>query len=155
VVIIRHAEKPAKGDNLTCQGLNRSLKLPGILYSKYGVPAYTYVPSVGKGKATKHARMFQTITPMAVKYNLVINSKYDENDAVQLATDILEKKGLVLVVWTHSSIQALARSLGIGTTGLNWDSNDYDSIWVISFSNGVASFSTDHEGVTASSACSF
>jgi hypothetical protein len=155
VVIIRHAEKPPKGDNLTCQGLNRSLKLPGLLYSRFGIPAYTYIPSVGKGKSTKHSRMFQTIIPMAVKYNLVINSKYDENDSAELAADILEKKGLVLIVWQHSNIPAVARALGVKTDVLKWDDNDYDSIWVITFSNGISSFSTDKEGLNVSPSCPF
>jgi hypothetical protein len=54
VIIIRHAEKPPKGDNLTCEGLNRSLRLPAILNTKFGIPDYVYVPSLGMDKTTKH-----------------------------------------------------------------------------------------------------
>lgn len=43
LVFIRHAEKPLKGDNLTCQGLNRALQIPAVLYNKFGVPAYLFV----------------------------------------------------------------------------------------------------------------
>ena len=92
---------------------------------------------------------------MAVKYNLVINSKYDENDSAELAADILEKKGLVLIVWQHSNIPAVARALGVKTDVLKWDDNDYDSIWVITFSNGISSFSTDKEGLNVSPSCPF
>src|ERR1700748_3559692 len=80
VVIIRHGEKPDNGDNLNCQGLNRSLALPKVLYAKFGVASAVYVPSINGGNKTKSGRMFQTITPYAVKYNLQINSSYDEDE---------------------------------------------------------------------------
>ncbi|HMI63613.1 MAG TPA: hypothetical protein VK518_22005 [Puia sp.] len=70
IVLIRHAEKPAKGYNLTCQGLNRSLQLVPLLHSRFELPTSIYVPNLGQGDTTKHARMFQTIVPFAVKYNL-------------------------------------------------------------------------------------
>jgi hypothetical protein len=37
VVIIRHGEKPETGDNLSCQGENRALQLPAVLYKKYNI----------------------------------------------------------------------------------------------------------------------
>src|ERR1700709_617507 len=76
IVIIRHGEKPDDGDNLNCQGLNRSLALPRVLYNKFGVASYLFVPVISGGKKTKSGRMFQTITPYAIKYNLPINSNY-------------------------------------------------------------------------------
>ena len=69
LVFIRHGEKPLKGDNLTCQGLNRALLLPNFIFKRFGVPSYLFVPGLALGEATKHARMFQTITPLAIKYN--------------------------------------------------------------------------------------
>ena len=51
-----------------------------MIYRKFNKPDYTFVPSLGLDKSTKHARMFQTITPFAIKYNLTINSQYEEND---------------------------------------------------------------------------
>ena len=79
VVIIRHGEKPADksdgGDNLSCQGQNRALQLPAVLIKKIGKPDYTYVPALKLDKNTAHSRMFQTVTPFAVKYDLTINSK--------------------------------------------------------------------------------
>jgi len=51
IVIIRHAEKPVKGDNLTCQGLNRALQLPKMLKDKFGIPAYIFVPAIGLGES--------------------------------------------------------------------------------------------------------
>lgn len=39
VVLIRHGEKPVSGlGQLSCQGLNRALALPGVLMAKLGRP---------------------------------------------------------------------------------------------------------------------
>lgn len=44
IVLMRHAEKPPDGDNLSCQGLNRSLALPKVLNETIGIPDYIYIP---------------------------------------------------------------------------------------------------------------
>src|ERR1700750_2419010 len=76
LVFIRHAEKPDDGDNLNCQGLNRSMLLPAVLAKKFGKPGNIYIPAPKTGSVTKRARMLQTITPFVAKYNLNINSVY-------------------------------------------------------------------------------
>jgi hypothetical protein len=85
IVIIRHGEKPEIGDNLSCQGESRALQLPKVLYQKFNKPDYIYVPSLKLGKSITHARMFQMITPFAVKYNLTINGEFDSNDYANIA----------------------------------------------------------------------
>jgi len=155
IIFIRHAEKPLKGDNLTCEGLNRSLKLPAVITSKFGIPAYVFVPSLGLGEATKHARMFQTIVPLAAKYNLTINSSRTEKDSLGMAADIKSRNGVVLVSWEHGGIAPIVRALGVKESGLKWPDNDYDSIWVITFNNGVAVLTRDKEGIVAAKGCDF
>jgi hypothetical protein len=156
VIFIRHAEKTSQGDNLTCAGLNRSLLLPHVIVSKFGVPDYTYVPSLGLGEYTSRGRMFQTVSPLAIKYNLAINSKYNEDDATGIASDIMQKKGTVLVVWEHHEIISIVEALGIHNQDLIWNHNDFDSIWIITFDkNGKATFTEDTEGIRPSSNCSY
>ena len=154
VVIIRHGEKPGDGDNLSCKGLNRSLALPPVLFKKFGIPNHTYVPSLELGKSTKHSRMFQTVTPMAVKYNLAITSKFDEKDTTAAANEVLTKKKTVLMVWGHSAIPDLAKAFGVDTPP-NWVGSDFDSIWIITYPNGKAVFSQDKEGILPSDDCPF
>jgi hypothetical protein len=155
VVLIRHAEKPKKGDNLTCQGLNRSLEIPAMLHARFGVPAFTYVPAIGLGDSTKHSRMFQTVIPFAVQYNLALNSKFSEGDSTGIAGDIFQKKGTVLIVWEHKRISSIARALGIREEPLKWDDDDYDSIWVISYAHGMAKLTRTSEGLKPAPACPF
>jgi hypothetical protein len=155
IVFIRHAEKPLKGDNLTCEGLNRSLKLPAVITAKFGIPAFIFVPGLGLGEATKHARMFQTIVPLAAKYNLTINSSRTEKDSLGMAADIKSRSGVVLVAWEHGGIAPIARALGVKESGLKWPDDDYDSIWIVTFDNGVAVLTKDKEGIVAAKGCDF
>lgn len=156
VVLIRHAEKPIKGGNLTCQGFNRSLQLPALLKERFGIPSAIYIPSIGMGDSTKHSRMFQTIIPFAVKYNLALISKWEENDSAQLAGEIRQhKKGTVLIIWEHKRIPSIARALGIIDDTLRWPDDDYDSIWILTFKNGSAQLEKEKEGLHPSSTCSF
>lgn len=154
VVIIRHGEKPAQGGNLSCQGENRALQLPKVLYAKFSKPDYTYVPVLGLGKNTSHARMFQTVSPFAIKYDLEVNSKFDEKDYGGVAKNVMGKTGTVLMVWEHSAIPRLAKALGVANPP-GWNGDDFDSIWVITFAGGKAALTIGQEGITPSAECSF
>jgi hypothetical protein len=113
IVIIRHAEKPDDGDNLSCKGQNRAAALPAVLEAKFGKPSRIYVPALKLGKSTRHARMYQTAVPYAVKFNLPINTSYEEDEIQDFAEELLGRSGLLLVIWQHSQIQPLARALGV------------------------------------------
>lgn len=152
VIIIRHGEKPDQGDNLSCQGFNRSLQLPNVLNQKFGIPNYIFVPSINTGKKTSTARMYQTIVPFAVKYNLNINTKYDVNDTKDLAQDVLQRDGTVLLVWEHKHIDNILRALGVNNSD-KWPDDDFDSIWIINFQNGSAVLTKDKEGIHPAADC--
>jgi hypothetical protein len=154
VVIIRHGEKPADGDNLSCQGQNRALQLASLLHQKINVPDYTYVPALKTDKATTHSRMFQTVTPFAVKYNLTINSKYSGDDFAEISKSVFKKSGTVLMVWNHSEIADLANALGVKNAP-QWEDTDFDSMWMITYSDGKAQLVQDKEGLNPSPNCSF
>ena len=154
VVIIRHAEKAKDGDNLSCQGHNRALKLASVLHQKIQTPDFTYVPALKSDKATKHSRMFQTVTPFAVKYDLTINSKYSVDDFAGVANSVLKKRGTVLMVWSHSEIAELAQALGVRQPP-QWDDADFDTMWTITYADGEVQLTQDMEGLNPPIACSF
>jgi hypothetical protein len=155
IYFLRHGEKPDKGNNLSCQGENRALQLPAVIKKKMGVPDYTFIPTLTSGKATTPSRMFQTVTPTAVKYNLTLNSSHGEEDSVQMAADLKSRKGIVLVVWEHNAIAPIVRALGVANFDKKWPGDDFDSIWIVTITNGVATFSKDKEGLNPSANCSF
>jgi hypothetical protein len=157
VVLIRHGEKPPKGNNLSCQGFNRAKALPPVLYNKFGVPDFTLVPTISMGKSTKSVRMFQTVTPFAIKYDLKVNTAYSETDTMTVAKALQSLKGLALLVWEHSNIPGIARNLG-ATNVPAWPGDDFDSIWIIDFipqPNGTTTvqLSFDKEGLKPGSSC--
>ena len=155
IVFIRHGEKPKKGDNLTCQGFNRSLLLPKLLKEKFGVPVDIFVPALVMGGSTSHSRMFQTIAPFAIKYNLHINTNHGEKDSVQIANDLKSKNGTLILVWEHKAIAPIVRALGVNAPGLKWPDDDFDSIWIVTFKDGVAVLTTEKEGLKPAEDCKF
>lgn len=155
VVIIRHAEKPASGgDNLSCQGQNRATKLPEIITQKFGKPNYIYVPALKSDKSTAHSRMFQTDTPLAIKYDIAINSKYSETDYADIAKSVFEKSGTVLLVWSHSEIPDLAEALGLSNAP-DWEKQDFDGMWVLTYADKKPLLTKDAEGLSPSVDCHF
>jgi len=152
IVIIRHGEKLDKYENLDCRGLNRSLKLVDVLYKKIGIPDQIYIPSVGNGNKTTHARMFQTISPFASAHNLSINSKYSGTNFDGILKDLDKKQGTVLFVWDHENIAALANALGVKGK-LNWSDADFDSIWIITGKKKNRVLQKDKEGIVPAGNC--
>lgn len=154
IILIRHGEKPDNGDNLSCAGLNRALKLAEVLKNKFGIPDYIYAPSPATGKQTKNGRMLQTIMPFAVKYNLNINTTCNVDESDKLTNAIRKNTGTVLVVWEHKELATIAEILGVKGY-LKWDSDDYDSIWIITYKHGQAILTKDKEGITPAAGCAF
>lgn len=157
VVLIRHAEKPDNGYNLSCAGFNRALKLPEVLKSKFGIPNYIFVPSPSTGKQTTNGRMLQTILPFAVKYNLAINTNYDVDDVANLVQKISTRTGTVLVVWEHKQLPKILDLLGIkGSPNLKWAPDDFDSIYIVTFPKGKkGALAIDKENIHPVATCDF
>ncbi len=147
LIIIRHGEKPAMGDNLSPQGLKRALQLPAVLQGKFGIPDYVYVPALAMDASTSHSRMFQTVTPFAIQYNLAINTKFDERDFDGIADDLRGKTGTVLLVWEHHGIHDLVAKIGVKDV-LMWADDDFDSIWIVTIDEtGDPILEIDHQNV--------
>jgi hypothetical protein len=62
---------------------------------------------------------------------------------------------VIMIVWEHKRIADIARGLGIRDTDLHWPDDDYDSLWIITFQNGVAHLERSREGLQPAEACPF
>ena len=133
--IIRHGEKPLAGDNLSHMGLARALALPDVLNKLMPLPPdYTYVPCIGTDKEdTTRVRMMQTVLPYAVQHNLTINSDFAPDEIKPLVKQLRRQRGTALLVWEHHNIVNIAAALKIEEPQ-EWPSDDFDSIWTITFS---------------------
>jgi len=154
IFIMRHSEKPLEGDNLSCQGLNRALALPKKLFNEIGTPDVIYVPALKLATSTRHARMFQTITPFAIKYNLAINSQFKADDFSNLKTAIFKQNGKVLLVWSHSEIKKLAKSFGVKKAP-NWQDDDFNSLWIVDYKSGKAQLTVKNLALNPKVECPF
>ncbi len=154
IFIMRHGEKPKDGDNLSCQGLNRALALPSILANQIGTPDFIYVPALKSADTTRHARMFQTITPFAIKYNLAINSQFKADEFSKIKKAIFNHQGKVLLVWSHSEIKKLTKTLGVKKAP-DWEDDDFNSLWKIDYKNGKVQFSIKNLALHPAENCPF
>ena len=64
-------------------------------HEKFNIPDEIFAPALKYDDATKHSRMFQTIIPFAIKFNLPINSKYSVDEYQKIAMSVFKKNGLV------------------------------------------------------------
>ena len=71
-----------------------------------------------------------------------------------VAADVLRRTGVVLMVWDHSQIPALAAALGVRHPPA-WNGQDFDSIWIISYAARRAELTVDTEGIAPSAQCGF
>lgn len=154
IILIRHGEKPADGDHLSCAGYNRAVRLPEVLVKKFGVPGAVFVPSVTNDKAAKSLRMMETAFPLSVKYNLALNSKFDVDHQSALAGALLKRTGLVLVIWEHKALTGIIKQLGVSQAP-GWKNDDFDSIWIVTVHNGKTTLSKDRENISPAAGCSF
>jgi hypothetical protein len=149
IMIIRHAEKPSKDDptgltadgspsdgSLTVRGWMRAGALAG-LFAPVGQPVRAGLarPTVVYG-ARPHGdasqRPTQTVTPLAAKLGLPINSRYGKGDEASLADELRTRHGAILVSWQHEQIPSIVAHLGAvtPTAPSSWPDNRFDLVWV-------------------------
>lgn len=163
LVLIRHGEKPKDGlGNLDCQGLNRSLRLPNVLLSKFGQPDYIFAPNPArkiwdKGVSFNYIRPLVTIEPTAIRCDLPINSDYGFTDIEGLLNELTSDKykdKLIFVAWEHNNLDKFARLFAqtqikkqVNYIIPKWNGSDFDSIFIFTQDNDDFNFSIEHEGL--------
>jgi hypothetical protein len=172
IVFLRHGEKPVGGyGQLTCQGFNRSLALPKVMFGKFGTPTYLYAPSpafqVHESAGTfYYDRPLATLEPMAVKLKKDIRSKYAYYDIATVQKALItptKDNTTIFVAWEHIYLQRLVQNIMNSYGGHLivplWPETDYDSLYVVRVNYGsaiTASFEHDHEGLNGrSTTCGF
>ena len=169
VVFLRHGEKPDAGlGQLTCQGLNRALKLPGALarafYPDPGSPrpVAIFAPNPSDQKrdgsdSFDYVRPLATIEPTAVALGRPVDTQIGFGDTKGLQ-QALEKNryrdALVIVAWEHHAILEVVRKLlkdrgGDPDKVPDWDKHDFDSLFVVTidWEEGKASFERKSQGL--------
>jgi hypothetical protein len=172
IVFLRHGEKPVGGyGQLTCQGFNRALALPTVLFAKYGHPTFLYAPSPAFRISDSAGRFYydrplETLAPMAIKLKTDIRSQFSYSDIASLQNALISSakdNTVIFVAWEHLYLQKVVQNIMNAYGGHLvvplWPDSDYDSLYVVRVNYGsaiTASFQHDHEGLNGrSTACGF
>jgi broad specificity phosphatase PhoE len=150
IMLIRHAEKPLHpsgsphGVDQGGQQDPHSLTVTGWI--RAGALIELFAPSRGEPHAdlrrpdtiygSAHAgsqskRSVQTVSPLAARLGLVVNTRFADGQERDLAREISNRPGATLVAWHHESIQEIAHNLGQvePTPPGHWPHDRFDMIW--------------------------
>jgi hypothetical protein len=165
IVFMRHGEKPSGGyGQLTCQGLRRSLLLPGVLINNYGAAKWVYAPNPAvkisdPAGSFYYVRPLATIEPAAIRLGLSVNTGVGYADVSGLESLLLRSTkaaDTIYVAWEHAYlvkvVQAIMNKYGGGYVVPAWQTGDYDSLYVVhvTWSSGAitgAHFTHEYEGL--------
>jgi len=143
VIIIRHAEKPAEGNDLSLQGRERAAALvpyflgtPDVLEFKTPVAIYAQAAK----KETSSIRSIATVKPLADSLGLAVNEKYTRDEFRQMVAEIMAdphyEGHTVLICWEHGVIPDIAKEFGAGDAPTKWHGKRFDRTWIIKFRTG-------------------
>ena len=166
IVFLRHGEKPAAGlGQITCQGLQRALRLPDVLSRMYGPPDQIYAPNPNvlvpdPAGAAYYVRPLATIEPTAIRFGLGVKTKYgypEIDRIIPLLITPTKDNWKVYVAWEHQylakMVQQIMTTYGGGATVPGWNGGDYDSLYVVRVTYGangpVARFQHDYQGLNS------
>lgn len=144
-ILIRHAEKPTKGKDLSYKGYERAAALvPFMTVQPSSAPFNTPDAIFAQSPSKNHHshRPILTVTPLAQKLNIVINSFYTYDDYKQMVDDINADSSYdnqtVLVCWAYQNLGNIASYIGVDKV-LSYPSKQFDRLWIINMTNGKVS----------------
>jgi hypothetical protein len=143
IVIIRHAEKPATGNEVTQQGCERAFSLPDFFQSnkivnQFGLPVAVFAAQPASDDSS--IRPIQTISPTAKALGVKVQDPATNLDYETIKSAINSNAAYdgktVLIAWEHKAIPGLAEAFGVTLTQATkkWPGTVFDEAWVIDFS---------------------
>ena len=142
VLIIRHAEQPARGSqvHLSDVGRARAAALPKLFPTPFATPTFLFATRPSK----ESERPLETLQPLAGALRLRIDDRFPDDAYAQLASTILTGAKYVgahiLICWHHGMIPGLAALLGAVRPPTRWPEAQYDHVWQLRYSGGAVTF---------------
>lgn len=152
IMLIRHAEKPAKDGTpygVTEKGKrsNESLEVSGwqragalttlfaptdghVSNASLATPQFFYASKPLRRKGSR--RPMETIMPLAQKLKLKINTSFPRFDYKSMIEDVVSRSGVVLICWQREYIPEIAEEI-LGKKNVvpsEWPEDCFDMIWV-------------------------
>jgi hypothetical protein len=149
---LRHAEKPGRDfapfgvslegerskESLAVRGWQRAGALTNLLVPTNGhlqnaalaKPRFLYASKPLKRKGSK--RPIETITPLAQKLEIPINSEFPRFDVERMIEDVFLRRGVVLICWQREYIPQIASIIlgGDKPVPSAWPENRFDLFWI-------------------------
>ena len=138
VLIIRHAEKPDAGKELSAEGCQRADAYPGY-FAKYTVGGNTlhlnHLFAAADSKGSERSR--RTIEPLAKSLGMTVDTRFSNKQVGEFAAELkATPHGTnILVAWHHGKIPDMINELGGDSAKLftgadsKWPDDVFD--WVI------------------------
>lgn len=153
LMLIRHAEKPSRGDEgVDARGKRDCHSLCVVGWQRAGalVPYFTrpdersgragmrtpqYIFAARPTPAHPSTRPCDTVQPLATALGLTIDDRWSGQDPVERLADHFRRlDGAALVCWRHGDLPALARAIGQGIDDEipnTWPADRFDLTWLI------------------------
>jgi hypothetical protein len=152
VMIIRHAEKPAKNDpavgvgpngsqdekDLTVKGWQRAGALVRFFapiddhYLDNAISRPTTIFASGIGPNNKSKRPRHTVLPLSKLIGVEITDSFLKGEERDLARAILNEQGVVLVAWEHKAISDIVSALTSNeVSSPAWPDDRFDIVLVL------------------------
>jgi hypothetical protein len=136
ILLIRHAEKPASGMDLSPAGFERAKVIPKLFgaTAPHNLPRPDFLFATHISKNSN--REVETIAPLSEALGLPISHEIDDKDFATLAKELLSGKyagKVVLVAWHHGSLPGFARALGATPPYEPWPETQFDRVWRIDY----------------------
>ena len=144
VVIIRHAEKPESGFELSVPGQQRADAYVNY-FKTLNINSHLFKPdclyATADSKGSHRPRL--TLEPLGKALGLKIDAQYKNKDFVNLASEIRSHPPgkSILIAWHHGEIPALAQALGADPAKLLPDGK-----WPSEVFGWMLELSYDHAG---------
>ena len=141
MLIIRHAEKPAEGNELNLPGRERAAALVPFFSGvddarKFKTP--TVIVAQAPKNATSSIRALETVKPLADALHLTVKQPFIRDDYKKMVDEVMHNKEYdgqtVLICWEHKVIPDMAKDFGVEGAPQKWLGEVYDRVWVITFS---------------------
>lgn len=156
IIFIRHGEKPLDKEigQINCKGLNRSLKLPKVLHSKFGKPEYIFAPNPNgkiekKDTKTFYNRPLATIEPTSIQFGVPVNTSFNYKDTNLFSHELINNKynnSVIFVSWEHKKLVEIVKFIytkdkkNPADQIPNWPASEFDSIYILDINKDKNSF---------------
>ncbi|HJV65459.1 MAG TPA: hypothetical protein VJ550_07000 [Geomonas sp.] len=163
IVIIRHAEKPAKDGGppfgVDANGQSNDDSLSPLGWQRAGALMVLFAPArgslqdsalavprhffaCGEEKGRKRLRPVQTVTLLAERVGTTVDRRFQKGEEAELADYAMGLEGVVLICWEHKNLHLIANRI-VGdraTVPQEWPDDRFDVVWVFELSEGAYRF---------------